>query len=116
MATPIIRRQKDLVSVQVEDKYIVDNYLDKTMNIGYSMVRTHLDGTHPLMKNVSSNRTYYFLNGKATFVVEGKTIKVSRGESLTIPKDTKYSFGGKFEAILIDCPAFDPKDDIIYRD
>ncbi len=37
-------------SVQVEDNYVVDNYIGKELNIGHSLVRTHLDGKHPLMK------------------------------------------------------------------
>lgn len=103
-------------SIEVENGYIVDNYLDKPANMGYSVVRTHLDGKHPLMKNILSNRTYYIIDGNCTFQVEEQTFKLSKGDTLTIPKDTIYKFEGKFDAILISCPAFEERYDIIFRD
>lgn len=101
-------------SVEVERGYIVDNYLAKESNMGYSIVRTHLDGKHPFMKNIKSNRTYYLIEGNATFVFENESIIMESGDMLVIPKNTKYAFKGKFTALLIDCPAFDANDDIIY--
>jgi len=101
-------------SIEVEKDYIVDNYISKEDNIGYSMVRTHLDGSHPFMKNTSSNRTYYLIHGIATFYIENEKINLEEGEMLVIPKNTKYAFKGKFDAILVDSPAFDVKNDIIY--
>lgn len=101
-------------SVEAQKNYIVDNFLSKENNMGYSIVRTHLKGRHPLMKNIKSNRTYYLLNGEGKFYVDDKEISISEGEMLVIPKDTKYSFDGVFDAILVDCPAFDPADDVIY--
>lgn len=104
-------------SVEVEKGYVVDNYISEKDGIGYSVVRTHLDGQHPYMKNVSSNRTYYIINGNAEFYFENdKTQKILEGEMIVIPKNTKYAFKGKFDAILVDCPAFNPKDDIIYSE
>lgn len=102
-------------SVEVEKGYIVNNYISKEVNIGYSMVVTHLNGEHPFMKNKKSNRTYYLIDGHATFNFTDKEIKLEKGEMLTIPKDTKYSFKGIFDAVLVDCPAFNPEDDVIYR-
>lgn len=103
-------------SFEVEKGYVIDNFLSKENNIGYSIVRSHLNGKHPFMKNVNSNRTYYLIDGNATFVFENEKIEIQSGEMLTIPKNTKYAFKGKFNAILVDCPAFDPKDDIIYNE
>ena len=101
-------------SIEVEKGYIVDNYISKDDDIGYSVVRTHLDGRHPFMKNTNSNRTYYLINGEASFYINDQIINVSSGEMMIIPKNTKYAFKGKFDAILIDCPAFDVKYDVIY--
>ena len=103
-------------SFEVEKNYVIDNYLDNSSNMGYSVVRTHLNGNHPLMKNVISNRTYYIINGNASFDVENEHFKLKQGDTLTIPKDTLYKFEGIFDAILISCPAFDEKYDVIYRD
>lgn len=101
-------------SVEVENNYIVDNFLSKDDNMGYSIVRTHLDGKHPFMKNIKSNRTYYLLKGNGQFYVEDEIIELNEGEMLVIPKNTKYAFKGKFDSILVDCPAFNPEDDVIY--
>lgn len=101
-------------SIEVEKGYIVDNYISKDDDIGYSVVRTHLDGRHPFMKNTNSNRTYYLINGEASFYINDQIINLSSGEMMIIPKNTKYAFKGKFDAILIDCPAFDVKYDVIY--
>lgn len=101
-------------SIEVEKGYIVDNYLSKEDNIGYSIVRTHLDGSHPFMKNTVSNRTYYLIHGSAIFYLEDEKINLIEGEMLVIPKNTKYAFKGKFDAILVDSPAFDVKNDVIY--
>ena len=103
-----------LKSIEVEENYIVDNFISKEEEIGYSVVRTHLNGKHPYMKNTISNRTYYLLGGNAKFYLNEEIIEISKGEMLVVPKDTKYAFKGKFDAILIDCPAFEPKYDIIY--
>ena len=103
-------------SVEVEKNYIIDNYLDKSSNLGYSVVRTHLDGKHPLMKNTLSNRTYYIIDGTARFYVGNEQFTLKQGDTLTITKDTLYRFEGKFDAILISCPAFEEKYDVIYRD
>lgn len=103
-------------SVEVEKNYIIDNYLGKSSNLGYSVVRTHLNGKHPLMKNTLSNRTYYIIDGTASFYVGNEQFTIKQGDTLTITKDTLYRFEGKFDAILISCPAFEEKYDVIYRD
>ena len=101
---------------EVEKNYIIDNYLDKSSNMGYSIVRTHLNGKHPRMKNIISNRTYYIIKGTAHFLVENEQFNLQAGDTLTIPKDTVYEFNGNFDSILISCPAFEEKYDVIYRD
>ena len=103
-------------SVEVEKNYIVDNFLSKDDNMGYSIVKTHLDGSHPFMKNIKSNRTYFLLRGSGQFYMDDEIINLSEGEMLVIPKNTKYAFKGNFDSILIDSPAFDSNDDIIYNE
>lgn len=103
-------------SIEVEKNYIVDNYISKKDDIGYSVVRTHLDGKHPFMKNIRSNRTYYIIKGYADFYFDDQIISIKEGEMLTIPLNTKYAFKGKFDAILIDSPAFSAEDDIVYNE
>lgn len=98
-----------------EPGYIIDNYITANDGLGYSLVRTHLNGRHPLMKNTSSHRTYYFIFGSAKFYVGKEVFELTSGEMMTIPKNTKYSFEGNFEALLLSVPAFNPAEDIIYK-
>lgn len=102
-------------SIQVEAGYVIDNFLGKVHGTNHSLVCSHLDGKHPMMKNVASDRTYYLINGFATFFVNGKEIEVKANDVLYIPKNTLFSFEGKFDAVLVSVPAFDPKDDVVYH-
>ena len=68
-------------SIEVEKGYIVDNYISKDDDIGYSVVRTHLDGRHPFMKNTNSNRTYYLINGEASFYINDQYILINHDNS-----------------------------------
>lgn len=54
--------------IEVEKNYFLESFISKENDVGYSIVRTRLNGTHPLMKNVKSNRTYYILDGHGTFL------------------------------------------------
>ena len=102
-------------SFTAEPGYIIDNYLTAEADLGCSVVRAHLDGKHPLMKNTSSNKIYYFIKGQAKFFVGDEEFFVNEGDMMTIPKNTIYKFEGKFDAILISCPAFNPADYVIYN-
>lgn len=116
MGKPIKITYEPSKSIEVEKNYIVDNYLSQKDNMGYSIVRTHLNGKHPYMKNINSNRTYYLLKGEATFYFDDNRITVEEGDMIVIPKDTKFAFKGIFDAILVDSPAFNPDDDVIYNE
>lgn len=102
-------------SFVAEPNYIIDNFITRDENLGFSVVRTHLNGSHPLMKNINSHRSYYFLSGYAKFLVDGDEFEVKEGEMITIMKNTTYKFEGKFDALLISCPAFNPDDDVIFK-
>lgn len=114
MIKPIKISFESSKSVEVEKGYVVDSFLSKEHNRGYSMVRMHLDGRHPFMKNTKSNRTYYILDGSGKFVFDEETFCVESGEMVSIPANTRYAFKGKFDALLADCPAFDSQYDIVY--
>ena len=105
---------KNVLGFEVEQGYVVDNFLTNEHGFNHSVVKTHLDGKHPMMKNTSSDRTYYFLSGNGVFYVNNKTFTVTEGDTITIPKNTLYSFEGKFDSLLISVPAFNPKDDVVY--
>lgn len=112
----IFSPQKSIKTIEVEKNYNIDNYMEGWSDLGYSVVRTHLKGKHPLMKNTISNRTYYIINGNGVFYANTKEYNVQTGDMITIPKNTKYKFDGEFDAILISNPAFNEKYDIIYTD
>lgn len=116
MRNPIKITYDKSKSIEIEKNYIIDNFLSQENDMGYSIVRTHLNGSHPFMKNLMSNRTYYFLKGEGRFQFKNEYIDVIEGEMIVIPKNTNYAFEGNFDAILVDCPAFNSNDDVIFKD
>lgn len=75
------------------------------------MAVSHLIGKLDYTKNIESDRIYYFLKANATFKIENELVKVNDGDIIFIQKDTLYSVEGVFDAVLINTPAFDIKNE-----
>jgi len=89
------------------DCYSITNYLTKEFSQDFSLAVSELkDGEHELTKSVASDRIYYFIEAQAKFVIDGKELLINKDDVLFIEKNTEYSFGGKFKAVLINLPAF----------
>lgn len=66
-----------------------------------------------ITRNVKSNRIYYILEGELVVRKGNKKFIAEKSDILFIPKNTKYQFQGTFKAVLINSPAFNPKDEKI---
>jgi mannose-6-phosphate isomerase-like protein (cupin superfamily) len=71
-----------------------------------------LHGSCQKMKSLNSDRLYYILNGKASFIVKSKKQLVKSGELVIIPMNTPYSYSGDMECFLVHSPAFDKTKEI----
>jgi len=104
-------KNSDCVTRNHNDSYSIKNYLTKDFNQNFSLAISELNGEHELTKSVASDRVYYFIEGSATFDIEGSELNVAREDTLFIEKNTEYSFKGKFKAVLINMPAFGIEND-----
>ena len=74
-------------------------------NISITWVK--LSGKHSKMVNELSDRVYYIIDGKATFMVGDKEPgRVTKGDFVFIPKGTPYSFEGSITFLVMNGPAF----------
>lgn len=62
--------------------------------------------------NTHSTKTYYVIEGKGLFKVNGELIHVIKGDVVEIPPKTEFVFAGKMKLLLIMAPAFRPEDGI----
>lgn len=86
--------------------YSIKNFLTKDDNKNMSVAVSKLNGSHPSTISLYSDRAYYFIEANALFEFDDKTVKVEADSVLFIPKKTKYTISGTFNAVLINTPAF----------
>ena len=78
-----------------------------------SVAVSHLNGCSiDKTKNIESDRVYYFIKADAEFKINNEIVNVKDGDVLYIEKNTSYSMEGHFDAVLINTPAFDIKNEI----
>ncbi|HLN18548.1 MAG TPA: cupin domain-containing protein [Patescibacteria group bacterium] len=65
--------------------------------------------------NKKSTLTYYVLEGKGEFYLNGEKVKVKATDVVSIPPKTKTYYLGKMRLILITTPAWEYKDEMHVR-
>ena len=83
----------------------------KNLSVAVAKAKKH----NEITKNIKSDRIYYILNGKLIVKKGKKKFIAEHGNVIFIPKNTEYQFSGTFEAILINSPAFNPKNEKIIK-
>lgn len=63
-----------------------------------------------------STFTYFVLEGKGAFYLDGKKISVKATDVVTIPPLTKIYFLGKMKLLLITTPTWQPQHEVHVRD
>lgn len=108
-------KKKEGIKRAISKTYKVINLLtredSKNISFAISKAKNHFEIT----KNIRSDRIYYILEGKLIVKQNNREFVAQGGEILFIPKNTKYQFEGTFKAILINSPAFNPKDEKIIK-
>lgn len=66
--------------------------------------------------NTKSTFTYIVLEGNGSFFLDDEEVKVSNGDMLSIPPNTRIYFKGELKMILITTPAWRPEDEVITKD
>ena len=107
-----IQYKKEDKVTRGEGNYFIDNYLTKDKSPNISVAVSHLNGKICNTRNIESDRVYYFINADAKFKINNEDVNVKDGDVLYIEKNTSYSMEGSFDAVLINTPAFDIKNEI----
>jgi len=74
----------------------------------FSLAKITLDGANDLAFNKKSDLIYYILDGDGEFIIENQVFKVTAGDVVFIPKNTKCQDKGKMTLLAFSNPRFDP--------
>ena len=93
------------VTRKISDVHSADNYLTKETSKNISLAINRLDGSLEALKTVNE-RVFYFISANVDFVIDNVKEHFTDGDVLYLDKGTTYSAHGKFEAVVINSPAF----------
>ena len=79
-----------------------------------SVARIRVDGRHPQEADTQfveqeCDVIFYILSGTGEVVVEGRSYHVSKDDTITIPKGSKYYITGSLDYIASTSPAYSPE-------
>ncbi len=97
--------KNEKVTRKISDAHSADNYLTKETTENISLAINRLDGKLDLIKTVNE-RVFYFISADVDFTIDNEKVHFEDGEVLYLSKDTNYSANGRFEAIVVNSPAF----------
>lgn len=110
MKAKIIRlkdiKQKDYGEIKVVDIFNSKKY--PQLNI--AKIERIEDGK--LGYNSKSNIFYFILKGSGNSTIEGKIYRVKQGDTIFIPKGTKYKNSKGLSLLAISYPRFDAKKEV----
>jgi len=96
---------------KINNSYSVSNLLTKETSKKVSVSIGEAVNHSEITKNIRSDRIYYVLEGQLT-VVQGTEVFVANpGDLIFIEANAPYHFKGTFRVVLINTPAFDPKNE-----
>lgn len=114
MKIKIIRRQSGMAR-KISKTYKVINFLTKEQSKNLSFAMSEAKNHSEITKNIKSDRIYYVLSRKLILKEGKRKLIAKKGDLVFIPKNTKYYFGGTFKTILINSPAFNTKNEKIFK-
>jgi len=110
----LLKRNRGILR-KISKTYQVVNFLTKehckNISVAIGKARRHKEIT----KNIKSDRVYYILKGRLVVKSGNKKFIINKRDIIFIPKNTNYQFQGTFEAVLINSPAFNPKNERINK-
>ena len=108
-------KKEEVEARKISNSYTVFNLLTKEVSKKVSVAVSEAENHSEITKNVRSDRVYYVLEGQLT-VVQGSDVYVANpGDIIFIEANNPYHFKGTFKTILINVPAFDPKNEKIVK-
>ena len=99
------------VARKISNSYEVTNFLTREYSKNVSLAISKAMDHKEVTANRSSDRVYYVLEGVLNVKFGNEKMEARAGDTVFIPKNTQYYFGGSFKAVLINSPAFKPQDE-----
>lgn len=81
-----------------------------------SIARVEIVGEQKFGLNLESDVTYYVVKGKGEFFVESASFAVKEGDTIFIPRNTKYKDSGQLTLLAIASPRFDGNKHVLCED
>lgn len=100
-----IVRKTEAVVREIADTYEARNYITKADTPAVSLA-VNAATDHTELETTDYDRIYYVTNGELQFEVDGKNEVAVAGDAVLISAGTQYTFGGTFEAVVVNQPAF----------
>ncbi|PLS81328.1 hypothetical protein CYG49_02225 [Candidatus Saccharibacteria bacterium] len=100
-----IIRNSDSTVREIAETYQARNYITKDLSPNVSLA-INTAKQHKELETTQYDRIYYVIDGELDITIEGETAKVNAGDSVFISKGSEYHFGGTFEAVVVNQPAF----------
>ena len=101
----------------VDDNTEITDLFEATEDANLDSVICDVNGYHPKtddrkkIYNKRSQKNYYILQGEGKIFVEEETHKVSEGDFVYVPEDTGHALEGKFKALIVTTPPYNPEDE-----
>ena len=100
---------------KINNTHTVFNLMTKEISKKVSVAVGEGVNHSEITKNIRSDRIYYVLEGQLTVVQGSEVFVANPGDLIFIEANTPYHFKGTFKAVLINAPAFDPKNEQIIK-
>jgi mannose-6-phosphate isomerase-like protein (cupin superfamily) len=99
-ATPRIDAATHIPFVDTEhferEGFSGDIFVSKEAKMGFTALQVNVHGAHPLKEILRGNtRSYFVADGEGTFVLNGESRAVSRGDLIVIPAGSQYEYQGE---------------------
>lgn len=95
-----------------EDDLSMEALLRAEDGAGLSLTRVELSGRHRPLRTERSARTYYILEGSATFDVGGRELEAGPGDVVVVPRGVRYSLRGELAYLVLNAPPYVEGDDL----
>ena len=95
----------------------ITDLFDAPEESNFDSVIFELDGYHPAdtgrkkILNENSQKAYYVLKGRGKIFVGEEIFEIQEGEFVNVPKKTPHALEGKFKALIVTSPPFNPEDE-----
>jgi len=92
---------------QTKGNMVIERF--ETHTSKFSIAKIQLKGRHGRIVNKISDVTYYMLEGKAEFNINGKIENAQKGDLVLVPKKSPYDINGNAIYMVIHQPAYNPE-------